>query len=1051
MRKFKKALVAIATASVLATATLGLTGNFFAASADVSLDVEYQTSYAYGDSLAIGSGNISVDGTTVQAEATVLLPDGSTSSAGRIKLNQEGVYKVEYSATVNGKTETVVRSFSVKKPLFGVSSTASSVTENVTYNAEEHEKEGLQNVNGYQIEGKGSVSGVMVSLASGDYFTYNQVIDLNGKTKDDALIEFSITPETIGIKDVEGFDLILTDAYDSSSQVIVRVMSSKGVVPPNDAGDKRLGLYNGVGYLRASVGGEYAGMYWSQPGVGEIVKEEGTGSIVYLDFSGVGGESQLYNQPTGAHADISSIDKNCFCISYDDLTKQLFPKKNGYYATGANAMVDLDDENYFETPWKGFTTGECFLSIRGFSYVQSSFNFVVKEVDGTAVSDVKDQRKPHAITVDTLDYDESSLPNAVVGYPYPVYQASCVSPYYGDIPVSVCVYEGTAESGTKLDVTDGKFQVSSAGEYTIVYSATDNFDVTVTKSLTITAAEDSSPLTVTLDDEKITSSYAGYSIKPAKATVANAIGGSEVTVWIEKNGKRYELTDGEFRFPCAGEYTVCYLAKDYVGRTATYSYEISVEAGNAAVFTDDVVLPRYFVEGYRYEIPALYAYNYTDGSKTQVKTTAYINDLNGETRISKGYVIPAVKKSGDVAVITYEAQLNGNVSSKSYEIPVLQIKSANGGYDMEKLFYTVSGSASYEVQEYETVMTVKEDATVEYINPLLASGFEFLFAGNQRMTAYDSVSLILTDAANPNVSVKFTYAKKSGGTVFYVNEDGKQYEVSEGLTSGKEIKLAYKQAKKAVSFSSSSKINVAIEKTLDGEKFEGFPSGKVYASISVAGVSGSSKIQLKKLSNQAICDVSSVEYNDPIFGSAYDYGGIKAIGSTVKLPKILAVDAIEPWLELKLTVTAPDGKVVVAKDGTELKNADGSLEYEIALKKYGSYIVAYSTEDSSGNRASLTYLLTVIDDEAPVITMSGKVPAEGKVGEKIILPEATAKDKIDGEVSVNYYVITNQGQFVVLKDRAFVPQTAGEYTICVWSIDASGNMGSETYTVNVIK
>lgn len=1051
MRKLTKTLVAIATASVLAATAFGVSKSFSAVSADATLNVEYESSYTYGDSLVISNGSISVGDNSAEATATVLLPDGSSAGAGRLTLNQEGVYKVQYSAVVGGEAQTVVRSFSVKKPLFSATSSLSTVTENATYVAKDHEKDGYTNVNGYQIEGKGEVSGVMVSLASGDYFNYNKVIDLSGKTKDETLIEFSITPETIGFFDVGGFDIILTDAYDSSSKVTIRVTAGGGTVPESDAKPAQVGLYNGVSYLRASVGDEFAGMYWSTPGVGQVTKEEYTGSIVYLDFSGVGGDSQHYNNPYSAHADISSIDKNCISISYDDLTKQLFPKKNGYYATGTNEMVDLDDENYFESPWNGFTTGECFLSIRGFWYEKSSFNFVVKEIDGQSVSAIKDDRAAHVIKLDTLTYDESSLPSAVVGYPYPVYQASCVSPYYGTLPVSVKVYEGDAESGTEVAVEDGKFKATRAGVYTIVYSAVDNFGTVVTKSLTINADEDSSPLTITLNGEKITGGVAGQLITPVSATVENAIGASEVYICVKKGSKTYELENGSFRFPCTGYYTISYTATDYVGRTASYEYEIFVETGDAATFTDDVVLPHYFVQGYRYKIPTVYAYDYTNGSQKSVKSVAYIKDANGETRVTGGYVTPSVKKSGDVATIIFEATLNGNVSSASYEIPVIDIKSANGGYDMQKLFFATKGDVSYDVQEFETIVTVKGDSVIDYINPLSDQNFEFAFAGDERMSSFNSISLVLTDVLDPTISVKFTYAKENGKTVFYVNESGKKYEVGEGIASGSDINLTYKAQKNAVSFASSSKVNVAINKTLSGDDFEGFTSGKVYAQIELSGVSASSKVHLKKISNQALCDISYVEYSDPLFGCVSDYGGLKAIGSTVKLPEILVVDAVEPWLSVSLTVTAPDGTTVTAKDGTSLKKADGSVTYEIALKKYGSYVVSYSAEDGSGNRAGLTYLLTVIDDAAPVLNVKGEAPTSGKVGGKLVLPEASATDAIDGKLTVNYYVITNQGQFIVLEGRAFVPQTAGEYSIFVWCADVSGNLACETYTVNVSK
>lgn len=928
------------------------------------------------------------------------------------------------------------RAFAVE-PLFTVSGSTSSVQTDYTYNAKDHESSSVVDALGNAVVGKGSVSGVKVSLAQGDEFRYTKVIDLTGKTKNDLLFEFAITPETIGVKEVDAFEVILTDAYDATNYITIHVDAAPDTHPADYY--RGPGLINGVGYLRAGFDGELVAKDWFY---NALRKDEGSGAICFLDFAGIGGESQPYMTW------LDEISMNVMSIYYEDSTKSLYMDDKQEYWSKKNAVVDLDDESYFSTPWGGFKTGECFLTIKGLKYQKSSFNFVLTKIDGENVADVSSERKPHIINVNTFGYAEDELPTAVVGEPYPVFPAESISPYYGALPVNTAVYYGD-ENGEKLTITDNKFHCAKEGEYTIVYTVDDGHGTTVKKTISITAEAGAAGIIVAIDDVAAEGFVAGDRIILPDATWEGPIGKGTLTKSVLYNGNTIALDGASFLMPAAGEYEFIYTVTDLAGRMGTSSFKISVEKGTLAQFTEEIAVPKYFISGRTYVLPTGYAYNYTDGSGDKIKAKIYYTDENGEKLLPAGKVTPTQNSAGSNVKVVYDATLNGNHSQKEYSIPVIDIRNSDGAIDCQKLFYVVEGDAEVTVNETSVTMKTYEDAIIDWVNPLATNGFTLSFCGDKRFVSFSSVAFLLSDVDDPTIAVKFNYLVENGKTYFRVNENGKKYELTEDLYSSDLITLSYKANDNTVAFSSNVKINAAIAETVNGATFDGFPSGKIMARIIIDGVGSGAKISVSQISNQMLGDLSCGEFANPIFGCVEDYGGTKKYGETVKLPKPYVVDAIDPGLSFTVNVYAPNGDPVTATDGTILQGADGDKEYEIVLSEYGSYKVYYTATDLSGNSGGLSYILEVNNDVAPKITLTGTLPTSVKVGEKVVLPKASATDDVDESVEVRIYIVTEQGQIVSIKNGAFIFKNAGEYKVYYRCCDSAGNMTCIDYTISV--
>ncbi len=167
------------------------------------------------------------------------------------------------------------------------------------------------------------------------------------------------------------------------------------------------------------------------------------------------------------------------------------------------------------------------------------------------------------------------------------------------------------------------------------------------------------------------------------------------------------------------------------------------------------------------------------------------------------------------------------------------------------------------------------------------------------------------------------------------------------------------------------------------------------------------------------------------------------VGSEVKLPSASATDNVDGSVAVHVWVTGPNGEAVTLTDNTFIPT------------EKGDYTVVYSASDERGNNSNQTYTVKVfaqgetIDLQAPEITIDGEVPATGTVGSEVKLPSATAQDNLDGQVAVSIEVTGPDGAGVAVKDNAFVPQTAGNYTVTYTASDEAGNDAVETFTIKV--
>ncbi len=1034
-------------------------------------------SYEYGQQVELPTGSLKYGEESKNAKVSVTKPDGVEVLSGLLDLNVEGKYIVTYSADFNGTTKMAEASFMIKKPLFYVSSEQSSVVQYEYRYAEHATPEFASDRDGF--DANSSVKGLRVNLAAGDVFEYSRVLDLKDKTSLDHIIDMVIAPNAIGVKDVSDFSIILTDAYDPNNYITVSVFFSSGVP---------------LVYIRSAAsksefceGQIFTGWEFNR----DVKHVNSAGTPARFSFTGPCQNTQSTDAFTtsasqnDAKYNINSIGDNNFCFSFDYYNKQAHAPDapNGRkiaHASATTMLVDFDDPLHFDNVWGGFTTGECFLSIKGGAYETDSFGFMITSImgvgdlTGDTINDTFEDRGSLNIELGLGEYEENNLPKALVGMEYPLFTSITKNVYFGTLYPEV---EVKNPNGQTVTITDNAFTPTETGTYQLIYTVEDNIGNKNSKTVLVTAVASLEEIVIELADQAnqpTITGVAGVFVDIPDFVGVNGSGICSIVKTVAYDGVPVAVENDKFFPEKSGDYTVTITATDYIGQTKNYSYTVTIDNGNDYVAITKPLLPKYFISGSTYTLPEVLFYDYTSGTgrtKTISSNVAY-EDGNGVNIALGRKITPVAREDVNTVKITYYAGSYANMKGKLVydEIPVIKVKElrdftlGNGSviqrevYKLDNLIY--GQDFDKEVDSSATTLTFDNEINFDYVNPLIANELEIEFSGVKGFSSYEKVEITLTDSENVDQQVKFIYVARptdNTRTDFYINDvNGLAYENSQAFASAGTIILTVNAFKANALYNVESTLAATIKTYLNGEKFEGFDSGKVYVNVAVKGVTERSQLKIMSIGGQPI-NAATTDKIAPVYAIDAEWLGYKTIGDKLLVPKAVIADAIDPSVVGTVTVRAPENEngvatIVTSIDGVYLDNVPCDRDYYVDLKLYGGYTVTFTAKDESGNAMrNAEEFIYVPDLEAPVITLSGKVPTSGKVGSKISLPNASATDALDGKCEVGVYMVANSGIYHSLaKDKwAFTPKSAGIYRIIYISQDASGNMAMNTYEINV--
>lgn len=1017
--KKKNLLVALTTAVLFLITTLSMVFGIYIGNARAQgngeptlIGGEISEEYILNDFIEIPAAKISYGGDTKDAEISIIEPDGDRVRSAKVKLTEGGEYKAEYKAVFGGKAKIVEKTFTVSIPLFSKTSAKSSWEYGVDDSIHQTGK-----------------SGVKVRLAKGDTLTYNDIIDL--KKSNGQIVEMFLLPtDGIGTKDVKRLIVTLTDLYNPNITLTIILQCA------NDHGGSNKWWFDWTyvlagGQNQTPTGVEGKGTANEKKWVGGD-----WGSVVPYSFYGT------RSNGNGA----SVVGKETLNISYNEEENKVF--------VGSTEIINLSDLRYFDDLWDGFTTGEVKMSITGENYTLGVANLMITRIGAHNLQREYciDETAP-AITVDFGDYDEQNLPMAGKGLSYPAFGATALDKVFGEVPVKATVYYNyESQQRYQVDIKNGRFVTDAVGYYTIEYLAYDGFKNESKKLVTIYCGETTPEIGVEAVGEYVTSCGTGTFVLPAaiKYTGGTGVVKTYATAKAQGSDEEFVIDEG-FRPEKEGAHTITLYAVDMLGKTATYTYDLTVSINSQPVFIDEPILPRFFLQGYQYTLPTIPAYDYSSGTeKEQIATTIAIRDGKdgGAERDLEANVTDFVADADGYATVIYKATGAKGSNTVEYKVKVIDGWRDMNNYsiDMKQYFYgeNIEVTDNAECIKVSTSM----DNSYTFVSAVIADDFETKFSiidGD-----FDCLQLVFEDSKDP--SIQFTLEidnsyNEEENAFLRVNGNAVKYRPWAGFYDGKDFYFVYDETTKHIYADSLFKAPII---NADGSAFAGFPSGLIYVTVNVIDVNGNASVAWKNFAGQILSE-SDYDTIAPSIKLSNEYASRYTIGTVAEIYSAIAVDVLSPEVYTKMTVRDPNGKIVTDVNGLVLEDVPFDRSYFINLEMYGSYAVKYSAMDWMEREQDYPFALLVVDDQAPVITLEKSISTEVKQGKKVEIPKATAMDNVDGEVDVYVYLVTPGGILSKVELGKKVALTEkGVYEVRYLSVDAFGNLNILYYEIRVV-
>lgn len=1036
MRKTKRRMLAITSA--LAFCVACLVGISVAIAAGGGRDLSptrtaepLLAEYPIGATVEIPP--LEIDGK--KATATVLTPSQKYYICDSLTLDEEGQYTVVYKYADGSAVRSREQTFLAYSKLYETQAAVSSATF------------GQYAYGDYTIEREA----VLASIAAKDRLTFKPIVDLNA-LNGDTFLEFFVTPEAIGTEDVQKIMVVLTDIYDPDNFVTIAVKKAEagdGVaawaelnsyITGNAVGQVPSGLESGAGRTGITIdGNEYA-----------------------LRKGDVFGANIVFALPANPKYSVTDPAADPQYVGSQTLRLKMY-EDGKIYANDKLVTALKNTDIYERDPWSGFTTGEVALSVYGEGYNASALNLAITKMgdcaaEGLRVNRFTDNVAPD-IRIEWNGADGDNLPEAVVGRPYRVWNASAYDRYSKDVAVKTQVYYAynTADE-YRVDVADGAFTPQTEGAYTLVYKSKDVYGNLATQTFEIHAAADSAPiLTATVDTLAAADSGRAYDVPvPTFCDARGAVRWSAVATLRRNPEVRYEI-DGEnpvFTPEYAGEYDFVYRFSDHIV-AGTLEKTLTVNVSDRPVIFGDAVLPKYIVAGCKYALPRLTGKRYSQNDWVACEPEILVVEDGGAARKCNGNLVTYAERN---VQIIYRIDVDGEKAERVFDpIPVIDV-GYNGNYKIDSYFYGEGFETDAQPTKIRFTAKYAEGtaAAKQFINPLYVYDFQLRLAAGGN--GFGRINILLEDSADSSVQVLFSYILQNNKVYFSIND------ATPTLLSGAE----FGNLNAPLSFSYDNVARIAmptgvaseyrnIAQDLNGKRFDGFKSMFAYMTLEVADITNKNNaaIDILSINGQRTTSIPIDQTKPKI--SAVAASGDRPCGTEYTVGRVYAGDVLDPAVTCKMRITAPDGRYVVSNDGVVLQNVAPDRDYTITLSQFGRYVVGYTATDIYGNELVYEYVLSSADVTPPTVEIVAPT-VYGNVGKAVPVAEIRIADNKDGEIGdfTVYVSVTapDMQTYTLGKNddrlKSFVLKAQGEYTVTYTVFDSSGNMTQQSYRVTAV-
>lgn len=734
---------------------------------------------------------------------------------------------------------------------------------------------------------------------------------------------------------------------------------------------------------------------------------------------------------------------------------------NAYDSWFGTLVADLKDSEHMKGEWGGFISGKVKLSITAKSdnYSNKDAGFMILNLGGLDFSQSSwtDKERPF-FRIDTLGYDEDALPEGELFRKYPVFDAICFDKFdgvYGESPaektVSVSVYK--ASSGKQFEIKDGYFLPTEVGNYKIRYFAKDEsgnqaeavFEIPVrdVSAMTLRWLTDL-PETCNVGEKVLLPEYEIFGARGEYNAVMRVI---ELSAQEECS-----INYGGFVPQRDGIYCVSVSVEDFLGRTAKFTYYIKAEATQLPVLISAPSIPKIMLVGKEISLPDFEAYDYYSlpNTKLEAEKKYIIRGADGKLikTVKPGEKFTPDASFGEKVTIEYEAKsfLNSQAVTGTQEVNIVDSSShiSFPEYFAQKNITKWEGNYSGETSI--AFFFTGNDAEVAFGQSVLFAGMDFSFRVPKEVNGYDTIYLTVTDSKIANRQVLFTIKKSGSGdySEFYIN-GVKQNNIFGNFedTLLEDFQLRINNRNEIID--ARSNLLGKVETYLTGETFEGFNDNLCYLSFTFGNVMKESAFQIIKIGTQYMDPDVTEDYIGPDLQLTENFPYEQNKGE-IFLPGAVATDVLYGKTQVKVDIYDNETNELV------FTSTVGSEGIRLTLNNPGKYQVSYYSEDDRGNITPADYMLSVYDNEPFSVTLTGSVPTNAKLNQKVVLPSFVVDERILDYEAIVYVICPRGGNIDVTESLSFMATQSGMYKVyyyVIYEVNNSYSYNLSEYVIDV--
>lgn len=980
-------------------------------------------------------------------EQVLVYPDGVAYTAGTHVLDVVGKYTLRCYANVDGRSVLATLDFNVVKEAFevGIGATAEYVNDLT-------KKDGVDN------------GGLAVTLTEGTEFKYNQVIDLASNDLSLPLIElYPYNKNTVwesyldengviaqrivedAIVQCRIITIRITDCYDLDNYVDITI--DWNLASPNHP---TLAKRREATCLSGANGQNKTA----------LIPNPSLSTNKWYANKEIDGDPYLFVMG-GSYGKSSSYDgKDGISFYYENDTNRVYIQDKN----GKSLLTDLDDPNLYSAtpylhegnqyitgePFKGFSTGEVYLSIFGSEYFTNNVQFEIASiqgVNGQALSEkaVKDDVAP------TLDINVTNVDKIYIakGEEFPLFDAK-VYDLHGIRELKKAVwFNYNTERQSLVNVENDVFVPTNAGTYTIEYIAIDTYGNKTLKTVEVSAIDAPNGTTINFDLNIASTDISAGETHNLPYTIYGLNGEPDFvayyTFWGDDTLTKMDI-DSEnktikFRPLSLGKYVLTFICNDGIVEKTIIQEINSVASDNVSLTS--LVLPEYLIAGMSYT----FDYNeivFYDGQTQPQKPTVYVS-IDGQEKTVINYENYTVPKSASKVQFIYQS--GDREIERSEEIQVIDVGFGES-LAMEKYFvgdFSVNKKSSSDISFKSN--KDEGDNILKFINPVSLNNFNLSFTVPLGGMLFDSLDITVVDYQNRDLYNNYSFAKNLDNTnVVVSNQDGKivSYTIAKQLENGI-FNLQYNSTTGMSIYGLNEKLGLIS-----------FGQDRVLIYISLKGLRGNGLVGIKQINNQPISDSSWDAYSANI--TNYSIVGSLKIGEKITILPSVATDVLSPFLKQNFRFIATDhnGDIIKSEDGIYLNaECDPLRAYEIKLNEYGQYALRYIYTDQAGETVYSTVILTVSDEIPPTLNLQEGYGENkrviAKVGDVHKLATYNISDNFTATENLNLQivVVTPRYEFINYTSSKLALELSGQYKIYYYCTDEQGNYTVRYYTIAV--